>query len=504
MFFWLLTTLVQAHTAIHLFSTTDLHGHLENANVLNGYVQIARAADPETLFVDSGDLFQGTLLGRLTLGSGVVRWMNAAGYTATAIGNHEFDFGTGGAGDDRLAVLKTLERQASFAFLGANICSLDEDPCVDARAYKPASFARAYVWREVRGYKIAVVGLTTPETATTTLPGNVDRLRFMPLAATLERLLPRLRAEGADAIVVLAHVGGACDPGCHGEVFDLLDALSADVRAALTLVLGGHSHNLVNTIHRGVPVAINGAYGKHFGYVSVDLADRRVNVEQVAVEGGRSLLGQDVTPSWPEVVTKDVRRASEIARRPVGRLLAPANAAPGGGTSALGDLMVDVLRACAHPACDEPVDVSFLNGGAVRVTGLPAGEITFGQLFELSPFEDRLASARLTGRQVRALLEHYQRRFGYFGLFAGLRIRAEGARLIDVRLDDGRPLEDDRRYRVNLTEFLATGGDGLRDSLGAVDFSLRDGRTLRDMLVDYFRTHPAGVTPVVNDGRLTR
>src|SRR3989338_5632658 len=91
---------------IHIVSTTDLHGHLlpqkdqqghlfGGIDLMAGYFNVAREDDPETLFLDSGDLFQGTIISNSHDGASVIKWMNYVGYTASAVGNHEFDFGPG-------------------------------------------------------------------------------------------------------------------------------------------------------------------------------------------------------------------------------------------------------------------------------------------------------------------------------------------------------------------------------------------------------------------------
>lgn len=518
-------------TSVQILATTDLHGHLESGpepggvDVLHGYIKAARANDPETLLLDSGDLFQGTLVSRATRGQSVIAWMNAAGYSASAIGNHDFDFGSGESeSTDRLAVLQNLMTEARFPLLAANICAVEEDPnhCADGKTFQRASWVKGYQFFTIHEKRIAILGLTTVDTPTTTLAANVQSLRFMPLAETVTRTIPELKARGADAIVLVAHVGGECAAGtCRGELFELLNALSPETRGEIHLVLGGHSHNLVNIIYKGVPVMIAGSYGRALGAASleIDEGDVRVRTRLVDVcatvhadtgtcrsgNGARvpaHFLDQPVTPDMPAVVAAELGKTKALATETVGQLRAPVRVAPNGGSSSLGNLMVDALRWCDQPNCQTPAEVAFLNGGAVRVSRLPAGPIAFGQVFELSPFEDRLVRARLTGRQVRALLMHYRTRFGYFGLFSGLRVRSRNDVIVALETADGRPLADDQVYRVNLTEFLATGGDGVRDSVGPFAFEVQDGRTLRDMTVDLFKSHPEGLLYRDDDERL--
>ncbi|HXH38247.1 MAG TPA: metallophosphatase, partial [Thermoanaerobaculia bacterium] len=208
---------------IHVFvvGTTDLHGSYDSHHdsrtapafgglpLIAGYLEVLRANHGRVIVVDSGDLFQGTLESNVFEGEPVVKGYNALGYDAAAVGNHEFDFGPAGPdsvarlpGQDPLGALKKNALLAKFPFLSAN---LTEKP-----TGKTPSWARRYTIIDANGVKIGIIGLSTPETPNVTTAANVAALAFGdPVAATVSAA-KELRAAGADAIVVIAHMGGRC------------------------------------------------------------------------------------------------------------------------------------------------------------------------------------------------------------------------------------------------------------------------------------------------------
>ena len=209
-----------------IVGTTDVHGwfngHEEERKtggeeirygglaLLSSYVDALRAANGgRVLVVDSGDMFQGTLESNIFEGEPVVRGYNAVGYAAAAVGNHEFDFGPVGPatiaqkpGDDPLGALKRAASLASYPLLSANM--------TEKATGQTPSWAKRYTIVDVAGAKIGIIGLSTPTTPEVTLPANVVALEFGdPVAATV-RAAADVRSEGADAVVVIAHMGGRC------------------------------------------------------------------------------------------------------------------------------------------------------------------------------------------------------------------------------------------------------------------------------------------------------
>ncbi|HEX7797230.1 MAG TPA: hypothetical protein VF456_22870, partial [Vicinamibacterales bacterium] len=197
---------------LSIIGTNDLHGGVLEANgrgglaLLDGYLHNLRAARARdggaVLLLDGGDLFQGTLESNLNEGEVVIAAYNAMGYDASAIGNHEFDFGPAGPSvfpqspeDDPRGALRARASQARFPFLAANI--------IDKNTGRPVSWdhVRPSTMLTVNGVKIGVVGLATTETLGATLSANTSDLDIAPLAPALEAEARRLRAEGATIVI---------------------------------------------------------------------------------------------------------------------------------------------------------------------------------------------------------------------------------------------------------------------------------------------------------------
>lgn len=551
----------RADAVIHVVSTTDLHGHLlagrtrsglpiGGVDVMAGYFNLARRADSETVFLDSGDLFQGTIVSNASDGATVVKWMNYAGYLAAAVGNHEFDFGPGHGQNeiehpemDPLGALKARAGEARFALLSANLCSVSEDPggCSDPSIYQVASLARPYLIHEVHGIRLGVIGLTTPRTPETTMPVNVRSLRFMPMRSALERFVTELRGK-ADVIIVVMHDGGFCRyGGCDPKdpVFKLIDSLDPGIRSKIPLILAGHTHNYVNTVYRGVRVMITGCYGRSFGYSTLRYRGKDGGVT-IAPENARrvdfcsevypdtrscfrgrgapvkaAFLGSQVAPDPAALglIRGDIDAASAVAGRVVGKAITPLTMTPPGPEYSLGDMMADTLRWCGTAACAVPVDMAFENDGGIRSSIIDAGPVTYGQIFETEPFDDFYSELELTGSQVRDLLVSWHAYDGKMPQVSGLRIvyssswsqprkiinaagetRMFSDPIVILETADGESVLDRRLYRVAMSAFLALGGGGPGFALKGLrpGPAIRFDRKLRDMMVDYFRARPSG------------
>src|SRR3954467_10851878 len=192
---------------LRIIATNDFHGALEPRPDANGvrrggaaYVAdaIERAKKEcaprcQTLLLDGGDLFQGTPASNLSFGRPVVEYYNRMGYAASALGNHEFDWG--------VDTLRARMRQARFGIFGANV---------------RYTHGRDVKWIPndtivTRGRtRIGIIGVATVATPTTTRAANVIGLRFDDPAPIVDSIAPTLRKRGADLIIVIAHAGAFC------------------------------------------------------------------------------------------------------------------------------------------------------------------------------------------------------------------------------------------------------------------------------------------------------
>lgn len=459
----------RASTAtISIVGTSDLHGYFMPRNgrggigVFAGYVnnlRAARAADGgAVLLLDAGDTFQGGIESDLSEGAVVVAAYNALGYTALAIGNHEFDFGSvdrPGARQDAQAdprgALKARAAQARFPFLAANLL----DQHTGRRVDWPNVHASTLV--EAAGLKVGLVGVMTYGALRATLPLNVRGLQMAPLAASVAAEAAALRAGGADLVIVSAHAGGGCDrfddprdlDSCdpNAEIFDLARALPA---GAVDAIVAGHTHAGLAHEVAGIPIVQSYWGGRAFGRIdlTVDRSTRRVTAarpfapREICVTQDPMTLACGTPGSTPPLptaeyegrpVVEDLRvlqamepvlaRVRQMQDRPLGVVLDAALARVGDAESPLGNMFADALR--ERLAADIALNNNSLGG--LRAD-LPRGALTFGHLYDTFPFDNRLARVQVTaGVLERGIANALRRgRRGSFGI-SGARVRVSCA-----------------------------------------------------------------------------
>jgi 5'-nucleotidase len=515
-----------------IVGTNDLHGALERLPLLAGFVanlRGARAADGGgVLLVDAGDMFQGTLESNLTEGADVVRAYNALGYAAVAVGNHEFDYGPEGpaatakaSGDDPRGALKARAREARFPFVVSNIL----DTASGARIAWPNMPARAMV--EVAGIKIGIVGASTESTPYTTMPANFAGLQVAPPAPAIAEQARALRAEGAQVIVATMHIGASCkafdDPddasSCdkNHELFGLIAGLP---KGAVDVIVAGHTHATIAHRLDGIAVIESAAAGRAFGRVDLQISpDGRVT--GVRIDKPRLLCALDshgnpvpvaactpgeyegkpvvADPEIQRIVDAALVRAGERRKEKLGVRLAQIVTRAHNTESAEGNLFCDLMLAARPDA-----QVSLTNGGGLRAD-LPPGELTYGQLFEALPFDNRFAIVDLTGRDLRKLvtsnLEHRGAFLSWGGLTAKARCRAGK---LDVQIAvAGKPLREGATYKLATSDFLASGGDGMIGRLKLPDGAIHvTDMIIRDALGEVLRGWKATPKATIDPARL--
>lgn len=504
-----------AQATLSIVGTSDLHGHLAALPWFSGYLHNLRATRDQgaVIVLDAGDMFQGTLESNLFEGGPVVDAYNALGYSAVAIGNHEFDFGPVGPapspaapGDDPRGALKARAVQAHFPFLAANVVMRGSHRPVPWRNVHPS------VLLDADGIRVGIVGVVTQAAGRTTLPANVAGLDFLPLAATIAREARRLRAHGATVVVAVAHEGGACQSFADPDALDACDARSEIFAIAARLpkgsvdaIVAGHTHQAVAQRVAGIPIIQSYANGRAFGRVdlSVERATGRVVASHLEAphEICSSSRGDECQPGsyLGRAVEKDARLAALIApafaaaRRKseerVGVEVVRAMPHDRAHETALGNLLADLMRAQRSSA-----DVAMINGGGMRA-GLPAGALSYGQLYEAFPFDNAFAFARLPAGKFKALLARSLGRSGSLVSLSGLRVRARcrGEDLL-VELDrpDGSAIPDATSLQLVTTDFLATGGDGFFAD-AKLDFEI--GAPIRDQMAAELRKRGGRLVP---------
>ncbi|MEM9188998.1 MAG: 5'-nucleotidase C-terminal domain-containing protein [Myxococcota bacterium] len=505
-----------------IVGTNDHHGHIEWLPLLAGHVNNLRALragdDGAVLLVDGGDMFQGTLVSNLGEGAAVIRGYNALEYSAATVGNHEFDFGPVGpanipqrGADDPRGALIARATEADFPLLSANL--LDRETNRPVRWDPIAPRAELVVAGDIT---VGVIGVTSVDTLVTTLAGNVADLQVAPLAETIEREARELRNAGAEVVVVAAHAGGSCerfdDPGdlssCRPqEIFRVAEALSA---GAVDVIVGGHTHRGMAHVVNDIAVIESFAYGVAFGRVDLtfDRASRRVVARTIYppyfVCNGRGLPPEDCQPPPyagrpvvpdPEVaalVAEEFRAVEALQVEPIGVTLNDDFYPASSRESALGNLIADLIREARSG------DVGIVNGGGLRAP-LRRGTPTYGEFFEMFPFDNRFAVAEVSGAELRALVAEDVQFGGEIYSFGGLEIdaRCAGNRLEIGLRTNGRTVQDADTLRLVLSDFLATGSSpllGIVRSAGRIE--IEDGELMRDALVGLLRARGGSLEPL--------
>ena len=453
---------------ISILGTNDVHGHIETLAAFSGYVRNLREErGGAVVLVDAGDMWQGTLPSNLEEGAPVVAAYNAIGFDAAALGNHEFDYGPVGPratpqqGEDRRGALLARASEARFAMLAANFLDAASGQPIEWRGVRPTALV------ERAGVTIGVVGVSTFETPSTTIAANVDDLRMAPLAETIERHARALRDDGAQVVVVAAHAGAECtsldDPDdlstCDdGEIFEVARALPEGL---VDVIVAGHTHKALAHRVNGIAIIESYALGRAFGRVDVTLEGGRVrNAEifqpqDVCTEcGDARYAGRpiEVDAAIASLVQPAIDRAEGELRRSLRvRLRAPFTR-DYRNESAAGNLLADLIRE-ARPRAD----LAIFNAGGVRAD-LPEGELRYGALYETFPFDNRFASVRLTGAQLRDIVRFNLMQSSGTLLFSGVEIRArcEGDALNVEITRRGRRVRDEDQLDVVTSDYLAT------------------------------------------------
>ena len=448
---WLLPSLAaeaQETVSIDILTINDFHGALSESGKNPGMAKVAAclrqelAKNPDgTILVSAGDMFQGTPESNMLYGKPVVEAMNELGFTAMALGNHEFDWGT--------RILKEQMAQSKFPYLAANL--------LDKVSGQTAGFIQPYTMVEKNGIKIAIIGLATPETANKSNPKYMENFKFANPAQMVTKLMPELKQQGADIVIVVSHLGSQMDSASQqitGEAADL--AYAADGIAA---IVSGHTHQKVAGYVKNVPIVQAAYSGRAIGKISLTISpeDNQVIAAEsrvIAVDGGT--LTPD--PAVQAIVDQAQQEVAPVKNKLLGKA---AYELPHEKftQSLLGQWVTDCMRRKVK------ADIAFENGGGLR-TSIPAGPITLGNLYQVVPFDNTLVTAELTGKQIMEILAHGidNKQIGMLQ-FAGLIVeydasRPVGQKIVKVTLADGRSLRLTEHYKVVTNDFMAQGGDG--------------------------------------------
>ena len=374
---------------IVILYTNDVHCAVDDNLGYTGLATVKNALEAQgkhVVLVDNGDAVQGDTIGTLSNGEYIIDIMNEVGYDVATPGNHEFDYGM----DQFFA----LTEQANFPYVSANFVDNDGNTVLDP-----------YVIKDVAGVKIAFVGISTPKTITTSTPKYFqdDNGNYIysfqqdetgeKLYAAVQSAVDAARAEGAQFVIALAHLGieEDCSPWTSSEVIVNTTGIDA--------VLDGHSHSMIQgekvKNKDGAEVLLSSTETKlaYIGCLTIK-DDGSMSTTLISDNGMKEFIGgiQEefeelvntvVASTDVDLIIKDPASGERIVR------VSETN---------LGDLCADAYRAMSG------ADVAIVNGGGVRAD-IPAGDITYGQIIAVHPFGNEMCVVECTGQEILDALE---------------------------------------------------------------------------------------------------
>ena len=442
------------------------------ASVFGGSARLATAirqrraahedAGRPVLTLDAGDQSQGTLYYTTYGGKAEIQMMNAIGFDAMGIGNHEFNRGPEG--------LAAMIAEANFPLVSGNITVAEGSPL--------AGRIQPRVVIEKDGERIGILGVTTPETVILSSPG--PDVSFQDEIEFLQGAVAELQAEGITKILVLSHVGYNRDQ----EIVAAVDGISA--------IIGGHSHTRMSNTEEGaveyatlvaspsgraVPIVQAFAFSRYLGELQLDFAE---DGAVVSASGDTVLLDASFAPAEDieALIAPLAAPIERLVRAPVAEIAAPIDGERENCRARECEMGNTVADAMLAEVADRGISIALANGGGLRAS-IGAGTATLGDVLTVLPFQNTLYTLELPGAALVAALEHgvndVENGAGRFPQVAGIRFKLDPSvapgegRVSDVEVREGDsfvPIDMTKSYGIVTNNFMANGGDGyamLRD-----------------------------------------
>ncbi len=447
----------------------------------------ARARTNNSILVDGGDQFQGTLFYTYYKGALAAEMMNKLGYDAMTVGNHEFDDGP--------EVLAGFMSAVNFPVLMSN-ADVSREPLLAGKLAKSTVIERG-------GEKLGLIGLTPQDTDDLASPG--DNITFTDPSDAVQGEVDKLTEMGVNKIIVLSHSGYVVDQEVAANT------------TGVDVIVGGHSNTLLsNTNDRAAgayPTMVGDtaivqayAYGKFLGELNVTFNDAGEIVEaagepilidgEVAEDAATKARIAEAAIPLEEIRTRVVAQTASAIEgdRSVCRVM----------ECPMGNLVADAMLA---RVADQGVQIAIANSGGIRAS-IDAGEVTMGEVLTVLPFQNTLSTFEITGEVLLAALENgvseIEEVAGRFPQVAGMTYAVDASADVGSRISDvmvgGAALDLSATYAAVSNNYVRGGGDGykmFRDAANAYDY----GPDLADVLAEYMAAN--GPVAPYTDGRIT-
>ncbi len=483
---------------LFIVHTNDVHGRIvEGEDGSMGYsklstlLKMARSITDNVLLLDAGDVLHGTNLANIFEGQTVAELLDMLGYDAVAPGNHDFNYGA-----ERLEeIARWAEDNASYRVISANIT--DEDGYLIFQPYQIYDF---------NGFKVCVIGLTTPDTKTKSHPKNTEGLDFLnDVVIDNAQYAIDLAHELADFVVVLGHLGVVPDgeSGITSEyVCENLDGID--------LFIDGHSHTVMDggEVVNGTVITSTGNYLQNLGVVQIHVDGNDAEISDVFLIPAEDVidpssselfasLGITSIPSDPDVDAYIAEKQAELDER-FGAVIADLPMDLDGERANVRTRKTNLSKLiCQAMTAESGADFTIVNGGGIRAS-LSAGPVTIGNVNDVLPFTNIITVCSITPAGVYEALEHgysllpeQNGAFSQTDLSVVYSASAPAGERIKKVILNGTVLDRNdtvTEYKVATNDFMAAGGDGYT-MFGNV---LSEGSMLNEVFMDYI----SGLYPV--------
>lgn len=485
-----------------ILHSNDIHGRLDAIEYKNGskplggwarrigLIKKIKTETKNTLVLDAGDTYQGSIYYQLFDGMPEMSFLGEAGYDAVCVGNHELDRG--------VAEFENLVKMCQVPYLSGNI------------EFKKNFFLngkiKSHIIKDYEGYRIAVIGMTTPELKHLSASSNeIDQPDFYK---TLEFLVNYVKSD-ADLIVLLSHCGTEKDIEIAQKV------------QGIDIIVGGHSHTFMEKpylvrhgAHKTVVVQ-DGEFGVKLGRLDVEFDKKGISKYTY------KLIPLDDTVPVDKKTAKKVAALNtdieKIKAEKLGKTLTPIDCEKnslGKNLNTGGALVCEALHKNATVA-----DAILINAGTIRGNKvLPKGKITKMDILEMLPFPNKPVIVDLKGKEIKSILETSARYLPHeseaFMQTKGLsytidlkgdpqvlsedleKVTKEGNRIKNVMIN-GKELDEETTYKILTTDYLFAGGDGYSQFKRTPDFSKSD-CSVTNIVIEYIKTEKK-ICPKVKD-----
>lgn len=474
-------------TIVH---TNDVHAQLEGMKGekegemiggidLMGTVirQEVKKDDEHTLLLDAGDISTGSPVSNYFKGKPMIDSMNMLSYDAMTLGNHDIEEGA-----DAVRLITT---RADFPVLSANL--------IDKTEGKSLGDIKPYVIKQVGDLKVGILGLTTVDTMSMLSPDEREMVQLTAARETAKKVVPQMKKEGAQMVVLLSHLGLDKDKDIARFV------------KGIDVIVGGHSHSeLRKPIIVGKTIIVQtGSHSRNVGRLDLqvetkDGKSRVIKARSKLIPVNRNKDTADLFTHF--MINRYSSQLAPIMNREIGEAAADltqedyhTNVAESPLTNFVTDAMKEYGQA----------DGAIINASALR-TDIPSGRIKVGNIYQLLPWKTKTSLLEMKGKDVKDAVEQIMTSFLNNPAISGFKVdvdtsKPEGSRVVKMTEADGKPLDPEKTYKIATIEWLANGSanvDAFTRALSRKD----DEKDLKDVLIE--KIERESQITAQNDGRL--